>query len=107
MLGVFARGSHLTTGVLRPDKLVSDMASQGPVPGALVSLSAELEALGGGDTRIGDAAVYCSVVPSAEPSIVSVGAGSNHVLVRDPRCPANVPMQQAVRRYRISAGRMP
>ena len=76
------------------------------VPDDILQLSEELEALGGGDTRIGDATVFCRIRPPAEDeaSIVSVGYGRSHILVRDPRCPPNVPTQQAVRRYRVSNG---
>jgi hypothetical protein len=78
------------------------------VPDELVDLSAELEALGGGDTRVGEAAVYCRIRPIevglAEPQVVTVGSTGSHVLVRDPHSAEGVPVQQALRRYRVSAG---
>lgn len=78
------------------------------VPDELVELSAELEALGGGDTRVGEAAVYCRIRPIepglAEPQVVTVGSTGSHVLVRDPHSAEGVPVQQALRRYRVSAG---
>jgi hypothetical protein len=78
------------------------------VPDELVDLSAELESLGGGDTRVGEAAVYCRIRPIepglGEPQVVTVGGTGSHVLVRDPHSAEGMPVQQALRRYRVSAG---
>ena len=54
--------------------------------------------------RAGEAAVFCRVRPAEDgvPCILSAAANSTHVLVRDPSCAPSVPMQQAVRRYRLS-----
>ena len=70
-------------------------------------MSEELEALGGGDARVGEAAVFCRVAAAAdrsEESVVTCEGEGRHVYVRDPRCPEDTPEEQAVRRYRVSEG---
>mmetsp|Transcript_34706 Transcript_34706/g.104188 ORF Transcript_34706/g.104188 Transcript_34706/m.104188 type:complete len:357 (-) Transcript_34706:151-1221(-) len=77
------------------------------IPDELVELSAELEALGGGDTRVGEATVFCRVRPverASEAPIVTVGSSGSHMLVRDPRTSDTTPAAHAVRRFRISPG---
>ena len=74
------------------------------IPAGLLDLSAELDALGGGDARIGEAAVYCRVRPGEPGDEMIVGVDGNHVLVHDPRGRADAPtQQQSVRRFRVSA----
>ena len=77
------------------------------IPDELVELSAELEALGGGDTRVGEATVFCRVRPverASEALVVTVGSSGSHMLVRDPRTSDATPAAHAVRRFRISPG---
>ena len=70
----------------------------------LLALSDELASLGGGDTSIGECAVYFRPRPANPGEGVCVSTEESAVLVRDPRCPADTPAQQAVRRFRVSAG---
>ena len=73
------------------------------IPTGLLDLSAELDSLGGGDARIGEAAVYCRVRPAEPGDETIVDADGSHVLVHDPRGRADAPSQQSVRRFRVSA----
>ena len=75
------------------------------LPKDLIALSAELDALGGGDARVGEAHVCCLVRPAEPHEAPAISAGGDGiVLVRDPRCPADMPAAQAIRRYRTSTG---
>lgn len=75
------------------------------LPRDLIALSAELDALGGGDARVGEAHVCCLVRPAEPHEAPAISAGGDGiVLVRDPRCPADMPAAQAIRRYRTSTG---
>ena len=80
------------------------MSTRAPLNSHVLALSAELDALGGGDARVGEADVCCRVRPAdqRETSIVTSGEGGGLAIVRDPRCPAELPAQQAFRRYRLS-----
>ena len=73
------------------------------IPTGLLDLSAELDSLGGGDARVGEAAVYCRVRPAEPGDETIVDADGSHVLVHDPRGRADAPSQQSVRRFRVSA----
>jgi hypothetical protein len=73
-----------------------------PVPHELIELSDELDALGGGDARIGEAAVYCRIRPAEATEDTIVGVDSRHVLVHDPRSGADAPAQSSVRRFRVT-----
>ena len=59
------------------------------IPQSLLALSDELEALGGGDARVGRARVSVRVRPASQGaiSIVEADGTSGTVRVRDPRCP--------------------
>jgi hypothetical protein len=74
----------------------------------LLEMSAELEALGGGDARIGRTQVYCRICPpplcgtNETDAVVSYGAG--HIAVRDPSCPSEMcPAAQSVRRFKVTS----
>ena len=73
------------------------------IPQQLHELCEELEALGGGDTRIGEATVYCRIRPAQPGEETVVAADGGHVLVRDHRSAVDAPAQQSVRRFRVSA----
>ena len=68
----------------------------------LICMSDELEALGGGgDTRIGEAAVFCCLRPpsdAAQESIACCEDDGSTAVVRDPLCTPDTPVQQTLRR---------
>ena len=73
------------------------------IPQELIELTEELDALGGGDTRIGEATVYCRIRPAQPGEETVAAADGGHVLVRDHRSAPDAPAQQSVRRFRVSA----
>ena len=70
------------------------------------ALVAELEALGGGDARIGLSTVVCISRPCTRGAvrIVETVTGGDVASVHDPRCPDDVPEQQAIRRFPVTRG---
>ena len=76
----------------------------------VLALAAELEALVGGDARVGQANITVKIRPSAPGLVTIVDAeevdGSlenNVVLVHDPRCPPNTPEAQAAPRTSLAS----
>ena len=72
------------------------------IPTGLLDLSAELDSLGGGDARIGEAAVYCRVRPAEPGDETIVDADGSHVLVHDPRGRASRRSNILLRLHRAS-----
>jgi hypothetical protein len=73
------------------------------LPKELVSMSKELDAMGGGDARVGKTEVYCRVVTplhSTDDKIISLDGGL--VILRDPRVAPTTPQIHATRKYYVS-----
>eukprot|EP00899_Mesostigma_viride_P010564 jgi/Mesvir1/19509/Mv16606-RA.1 len=73
-----------------------------PLSEDLLAMGADLEALGGGDARVGRLEVFCRFRPlPPETDTCLVAIDKDSFSIRDPRCPADVPAGQAIRRFKI------
>ena len=100
------KARRILYGAFCADRSPIFFQEMGPLPPELMSLADELASLGGGNARVGSAAVLCSVrqVSPGSSSIVETKAGGSVVCVCDPRMPRGTPEAQAVREFRVSVG---
>jgi hypothetical protein len=72
----------------------------------LLDLNAQLESMGGGDTRISPLRLYVRVRPPKGPNLASSTAGITIdgfvVKLTDPRAPASALLEKAQRTYEVS-----
>lgn len=73
------------------------------LPADTLALAEELEALGGGDARVGAGSALCIVRRDGSGASSVVATHGSRVLVRDPKVPADTPEDRAVRRFRVDA----
>ena len=79
-------------------QVLKSLGTVSPSP-QMESLSAELEALGGGDTRLAQAQVCCLCAPVPDGAKPTLSSRNGKVLVTDERVGGD--QQPAIRRYSI------